>query len=392
MIAVHAGVYEHPKCRNFSKSSFSRRRARSSVRPFVRRVKRDWVVVVVVVVVVNPIMSSSPSVKPDVEGGRGQAVAHGIGIGGKQLSGMVPQDVKAVRKLVGVFDLYHVKPRKPSIVGGLVSLAIIPATAVFVWALYADLRGAPPVEAQEILWTYASGPYEATLRCEVTDGCWVSNKYGTDSHHPEGLVASEGDCVFLAQGANTTLHLGYSFEPTEGLSVIAKRPSPYDPNAKIASLLSDMNFWKGEFIENGGVMPFWSYGVPGTTSITLVKTHNATLDSDSNGRNRVEYFLQHVSSESDPLDNSYSDCATVIANSQTWSSSSATHSHMQTRFRLAPEFYSITVSKQWNSVLAFFGASSGVWAAFITWGSLIVASSEWVKFVFCGARRDPNQA
>ena len=65
---------------------------------------------------------------------------------------------------------------------------------------------------------------------------------------------------------------------------------------------------------------------------------------------------------------------------------------MQTRFRLAPEFYQLTVSKQWNSVLAFFGASSGVWAAFITWGSLIVASSEWVKYVICGVRRDPNQA
>lgn len=334
-------------------------------------------------------MSSSPSVKPDVEGGRGQ-VANGIG---KQLSGMMPQDVKAVRNFVGAFDVYRIKPRNPSIVGGLVSLTIIPATAVFVWALYADLRAAPPVESQEILWTYASGPYEATLRCEAAGGCWVSNKYGSDSHHPEGLVASEGECSFLAQGANATLHLGYSFEPTEGLSVIAVRPSSYDPNAKIASLLSDMNFWKGEFIENGGVMPFWSYGVPGTTSVTLVKTHNATLDSDSNGRNRVEYFLQHVSSESDPLGNSYSDCAIVIGG--TWNpppSGGASHSHMQTRFRLAPEFYQLTVSKQWNSVLAFFGASSGVWAAFITWGSLIVASSEWVKYVICGVRRDPNQA
>ena len=305
---------------------------------------------------------------------------------------MLPHDAKVVRHFVGAFDLFRVEPRKPSVVGGLVSLAIIPATAVFVWALYTDLRAAPPVESQEILWTYASGPYEATLRCEATDGCWVSNKYGSDPHHPEGLVASEGDCVFIAQGANTTLHLGYSFEPTEGLSVITKRPPTYDPNAQIASLLSDMNFWKGEFIENGGVMPFWSYGVPGTTGVTLVKTHNATLDSDSNGRNRVEYFLQHVSSESEPLDDSYSDCATVIGGTSWNPAAAGSHSHMQTRFRLAPEFYSVTVNKQWSSVLAFFGASSGVWAAFIAWGSLIVASSEWVKYVICGVRRDPNQA
>ena len=38
-----------------------------------------------------------------------------------------------------------------------------------------------------------------------------------------------------------------------------------------------MNYWKGRFIDNEGVMPLWSYAMGGTTTVTLVITHNETL-------------------------------------------------------------------------------------------------------------------
>ena len=163
------------------------------------------------------------------------------------------------------------------------------------WALYADLKTSPPVESQEIMWTYDEGPYKAPLRCEAPGGCWVSNAYGDDSHHPSGLVASEKDCFFLGYKENTTVHLAYSFEPFEGLSVLAERPTPANPNFQVASILSDMNYWKGQFIDNEGVMPLWSYAMGGTTTVTLVITHNETLTGV--GAKRTEFFLQHISSE-----------------------------------------------------------------------------------------------
>ena len=161
---------------------------------------------------------------------------------------------KQVKDVVSIVDVYRVRPRRPSLIGGLVSVAVIPATAVFVWALYADLKTSPPVESQEIMWTYDEGPYKAPLRCEAPGGCWVSNAYGDDSHHPSGLVASEKDCFFLGYKENTTVHLAYSFEPFEGLSVLAERPTPANPNFQVASILSDMNYWKGRFIDNEGVV------------------------------------------------------------------------------------------------------------------------------------------
>lgn len=273
---------------------------------------------------------------------------------------------KQVKDVVSIVDVYRVRPRRPSLIGGLVSVAVIPATAVFVWALYADLKTSPPVESQEIMWTYDEGPYKAPLRCEAPGGCWVSNNYGDDYHHPSGLVESERNCFFLAEGANTTVHLAYSFEPFEGLSVLATKPSTADPNFKVASILSDMNYWKGRFIDNEGVMPLWSYAMGGTTTVTLVITHNETLTGV--GAKRTEFFLQHISSE---------DTITPgTTGNTTKCETGRSSSHLQTRFRLAPEFYRVTVRRAWKSYLAFFGASAGVWAAFVAWGSILVATSE----------------
>ena len=112
----------------------------------------------------------------------------------------------------------------------------------------------------------------------------MSNNYGDDSHHPSGLVTSEKDCFFLGHKENTTVHLAYSFEPFEGLSVVAEKPSPPDPNFQVASILSDMNYWKGRFIDNEGVMPLWSYAMGGTTTVTLVITHNETLTTTKRSR------------------------------------------------------------------------------------------------------------
>lgn len=274
---------------------------------------------------------------------------------------------KQVKDVVSIVDVYRVRPRRPSLIGGLVSVAVIPATAVFVWALYADLKTSPPVESQEIMWTYDEGPYKAPLRCEAPGGCWVSNAYGDDSHHPSGLVASEKDCFFLGYKENTTVHLAYSFEPFEGLSVLAQRPQPANPNFKVASILSDMNYWKGQFIDNEGVMPLWSYAMGGTTTVTLVITHNETLTGV--GAKRTEFFLQHISSE-DTITPGTTGNVTKCDHNVT------STTHLQTRFRLAPEFYKVTVRRAWKSYLAFFGASAGVWAAFVAWGSIIVATSE----------------
>ena len=110
----------------------------------------------------------------------------------------------------------------------------------------------------------------------------------------------------------------------------------------------------------------WSYAMGGTTTVTLVITQNETLTGV--GAKRTEFFLQHISSE----DTITPGTTGNITKCETGRSST----HLQTRFRLAPEFYKVTVRRAWKSYLAFFGASAGVWAAFVAWGSIIVATSE----------------
>ena len=307
---------------------------------------------------------AKPSLRGNAEGMASPSVekrARALGGKGSKTLG------KQVKDVVSIVDVYRVRPRRPSLIGGLVSVAVIPATAVFVWALYADLKTSPPVESQEIMWTYDEGPYKAPLRCEAPGGCWVSNAYGDDSHHPSGLVASEKDCFYLGYKENTTVHLAYSFEPFEGLSVIAAKPTPANPNFQVASILSDMNYWKGRFINNEGVMPLWAYAMGGTTTVTLVITQNETLTGV--GAKRTEFFLQHISSEDDIT-------AGTTGNITKCDHNVTSTSHLQTRFRLAPEFYKVTIRRAWKSYLAFFGASAGVWAAFVAWGSILVATSE----------------
>ena len=102
--------------------------------------------------------------------------------------------------------------------------------------------------------------------------------------------------------------------------------------------------------------------------MTLVITHNETLTGV--GAKCTEFFLQHISSEDDitpGTTGNITKCETTVSPSA---------DYLQTRFRLAPEFYKVTVRRAWKSYLAFFGASAGVWAAFVAWGSIIVATSE----------------
>ena len=55
-------------------------------------------------------------------------------------------------------------------------------------------------------------------------------------------------------------------------------------------------------------MTLWGPGLSGSVAVTLVETHNATLSGA--GRERVEYFAQHLTSEDGILNNSTS-CATA---------------------------------------------------------------------------------
>ena len=295
-------------------------------------------------------------------------------------------------------DVYAVEPREGTALGGVVTIAILPLTIVYVIMLFMEVKRAPPNETRDILWTSMEGPFAAEVKCEAASGCWASNHYAASR--------AEEACVFMNSSEVRTFNLRYSYKPDEGLSVLAMRTNASSSSSSsstgsgsgsgsggagpflVASIKSDMNQWTDGFEHEDGVMTLWGPGLSGTVSAALVKTTNETLSG--RGRHRTEYFMQHLSSDDDILAAStsctttagFNDAITSAAaaggdvNANNASTPPTSSTHAQLRVRMAPEFYTILVQPAYHSTSFLFGTCAGTYAAFVAWGSLLVAGVE----------------
>ena len=128
-------------------------------------------------------------------------------------------------KILHYIDAYKLNPRPPSIIGGIVTFLILPATVVYSALVYMQALSQPYDSQNELFWSISKAPFPMQIRCEVPTGCFISNSN-------ESL---KGPCSFVKHMEIAAFQFGYFHNPTLGLSVLAQSN---DSEAPLISILS----------------------------------------------------------------------------------------------------------------------------------------------------------
>ena len=232
-------------------------------------------------------------------------------------------------KFVYSMDAYKVLPRPASMCGGIVSILIWPATAVYVIEVLLAVLAAPKLSNNNIIWSIYGAPFPLIIRCEAAGGCLISNSNDTQFLGP---------CWNLSQGANLTLELEYFQNPLLGLSAIAWLD---DPTAPIVSTLSQTYMPLNKDADSDGTMLLWSGILPGTTLVSMVATTNFTLHGS--GRFRREWFGVLVDYSAAPVAGS-SPCAAAASPASAAGDGAGAWEWRQARIRMQPSYNAVTVT------------------------------------------------
>ena len=79
-------------------------------------------------------------------------------------------------------DAYKIQTRPPTLIGGLVSLLILPATVDYVVVVLLTTLTAPKLSNNNIIWSIYGAPFPMILRCEAVSGCLFSNSNDSFAH------------------------------------------------------------------------------------------------------------------------------------------------------------------------------------------------------------------
>ena len=251
-------------------------------------------------------------------------------------------------------DAYRIDNREATFFGGIITLLLLPACAIFIYLLLEGQQRVGLTTRNEVHWTsMAYEPFAAKLRCDTPGGCLVSNEY----RHPtaQKVPKAEAACTKLAPNETLDVSLVYAFLPTDGLSILT--PTSDDKGEPAFSFFQQMYD-----TANNEVLEFWAPALPGAVSAWYVHTQNKTMRGK--GRERHEYFLTQLSLDGQQLRGS-SQCLSAAGVTPT--------SHQQSRIRMSPQYNEIDVTREGSETSVLFGSTLGTFAAFLAWGGGIVA-------------------
>mmetsp|Transcript_18004 Transcript_18004/g.45387 ORF Transcript_18004/g.45387 Transcript_18004/m.45387 type:complete len:375 (-) Transcript_18004:202-1326(-) len=270
-----------------------------------------------------------------------------------------PQHVKPKHstcndRIHSFLDLFVVEPRAANSIGSACTVVVVIASIVYAVVLLLEALGKPLMMQNRVKWS-AGKSFPCTFQCLSPSGCLVSNTLKPSEPQP---------CITVNHLDTVELLMGRSEDPAMGISVAALR-SGAEP---LASINSDMYMEPDPslppndpmsigIVDNVVDMP--SKLPQGTHLAWYVETHNMTRSGK--GRLRREYFVQQVNSDGAVLPSSTS-CAVP----EGWA---------QARIRLMPQWNEILVDYE-TSLMEWFGTSSGMYAAFVSWGAMIVGTWE----------------
>uniref|UniRef100_A0A6U2CKQ6 Uncharacterized protein n=1 Tax=Hemiselmis andersenii TaxID=464988 RepID=A0A6U2CKQ6_HEMAN len=251
-------------------------------------------------------------------------------------------------------DLFVVEPRAANSVGSATTIIVVCAAIVYAVILLLQTMSAPLYSVNEVKWS-AGKFFPCQLQCLSPSGCVVSNTLNPNDPQP---------CVTVSHLDYFDLKMGRSEDAAMGISVAGLR-SGSEP---LVSINSDMYMEPDPSLPaddpmNTGIVDF-VVDMPsklsmGTHLAWYVETHNKTRTGK--GALRREFFVQQVNSDGGVLASSTS-CGVP----EGW---------VQTRIRLMPQWNEITVDYE-TSLLDWFGTSAGMYAAFVSWGAMLVGTWE----------------
>jgi len=272
--------------------------------------------------------------------------------GGQQLQDGEKKQTR-LQKFIHWLDVYAVEPREPNSHGVMITISIIGASLAYAVVLFIEQQNAPLREVAAVLWT-SSYTFPATVQCISPSGCKISNTLDPDK---------VTKCYDVRDKEKIDVRLGWGPDPEKGLSVVAQAASV---SSHLFIIDSDMYMEPlpganpnpmGPIEDN--VVNMATPILQGTSLAWYVQTRNHTRYGK--GAMRHEYFVQSVNFDGAPMAGS-----TPCSVPDGW---------VQSRVRMMPQWNQVTVEKP-EGWLEWFGTASGMYAAFVSWGAMLLGTWE----------------
>ncbi|GAX72610.1 hypothetical protein CEUSTIGMA_g66.t1 [Chlamydomonas eustigma] len=277
-----------------------------------------------------------------------------------------------------MFDAYALQEKPSTLIGCIITVAVLAATVVYLVVVLIQAMNAPLVQTSSVYWTIGAGPFPANVTCVAYDGCYFSNKLSVQWATPVALSvdSAQTQCMFLAYQQSYIFNITFSNSPLDGLQMIYNSTNVADSvpagfGALVASETNCFGLGLGPPSCNSGMMFMPSPIGPGFTLLTYVETHNTTVSSGPSALRR-EWFLGKFTNDTGVVPGS-TPCLDSLPNNL------LNDPHMvQARLRYNT-FYTVQTISRDNILLVLFGSVGGAYSLFLQFGGwLIGLCSMWV--------------
>ncbi|KAG2488535.1 hypothetical protein HYH03_012854 [Edaphochlamys debaryana] len=218
-------------------------------------------------------------------------------------------------------------------------------------------------------WTMNEASFPINITCLATSGCIISNAYPRAAAMAASQLPPDSEtCIHLQARESVSLHLMWSNDPDDGLSVLfdpATTLPDYPPRSGV-SVFSQANCNPNGASCASGVLVMVLPVGPGLSLASYVRTHNWTQPEGNQGRFRQEWFMSRVG-EDGAL--SQVELASRPCFNQLPPATLA--SLQQARIRLQPFWNKIEVTKD-GVWLSLWGTCGGALSTFLQVGMALV--------------------
>ncbi|KAG2484361.1 hypothetical protein HYH03_016780 [Edaphochlamys debaryana] len=231
-------------------------------------------------------------------------------------------------------------------------------------------RPGPLPQTNLMDWTLGQGPtFPINITCLATSGCIISNAYPRAAATAASPLPPDSEtCIHLQANESTSLHLLWSNDPDDGLSVLfdpATTMPGYPPRSAVSVFSQTKCYPNGPTCPSGIFVIALQVG-PGLSLASYVRTLNWTQPEDNQGRLRHEWFMSRVAEDGtlSQVELASRPCFGQLPNA-------TLDSLQQARIRLQPFWNKIEVSQD-GVWLSLWGTCGGAFSTFLQVGTALV--------------------
>ncbi|KAG2484362.1 hypothetical protein HYH03_016781 [Edaphochlamys debaryana] len=280
------------------------------------------------------------------------------------------QALRAPRKIIHTIDLFARDVQPSSVIGATISALVLVGTAIYTAFLVYAFLHQTPTQTNLMDWTLGQGPtFPINITCLATSGCIISNAYPRAAATAASPLPPDSEtCIHLQANESTSLHLLWSNDPDDGLSVLfdpATTMPGYPPRSAVSVFSQTKCYPNGPTCPSGIFVIALQVG-PGLSLASYVRTLNWTQPEDNQGRLRHEWFMSRVAEDGtlSQVELASRPCFGQLPNA-------TLASLQQARIRLQPFWNKIEVSQD-GVWLSLWGTCGGAFSTFLQVGTALV--------------------